>query len=157
MKRIILSSFLLLFSSLLLAADSMNQHLMEKTVKNMALKSEGEKGFVKFNFSNTQMYLISDVKHNRMRIIAPIVEYKKLTIKHLDAILESNFHKSLDARYAVSKGVLYSAYIHSLAELNEAQIKSAVQQVANLALSFGNEYSSGMLTYSEKRNESSKN
>lgn len=156
MKKILVSVLFLLFSSLSVAADLMNQSLMEKTIKNMALKSEGEKGFVKFNYSNTKMYLISDIKHNRMRIIAPIVEYKKLSLQHLDAILESNFHKSLDARYAVSKGVLYSAFIHPLSELSEAQIKSAVQQVANLALSFGKEYSSGMLTYGGKRNASIK-
>jgi len=156
MKNLLLTFLFFLFSGVSVAADLMNQNLMEKAVKNMASHSEGGKGLVKFKFSNTQMYLISDVKHNRMRIIAPIIEYKKLTIKHLDAILESNFHKSLDARYAVSKGVLYSAYIHSLAELNETQIKSAVQQVANLALSFGNEYSSGMLTYSGKSSVSNK-
>lgn len=155
MKKILLSLLFLLFSGLSVASDLMNQSLMEKTIKNMAPESEGEKGFVKFNFSKTQMYLISDIKHNRMRIIAPIIEYKKLSLKHLDAILESNFHKSLDARYAVSKGILYSAFIHPLAELNEAQIKSAVKQVANLALSFGKEYSSGTLTYAGKRNTSS--
>ncbi len=156
MKNIFLAVPFLFFSCLSIAADPMNQSLMEKTIKNMALKSEGEKGFVKFYYSNTQMYLISDVKHNRMRIIAPVVEYKKLSLQHLDAILESNFHKSLDARYAVSKGVLYSAFIHPLSELNEAQIKSVMQQVANLVLSFGKEYSSGMLTYIGKRNASVK-
>jgi hypothetical protein len=70
-----------------------------------------------------------------------------LTRQHLDAALESNFHKALDARYATSKGVLYSAYMHRLSELSELQLISAVEQVANLALTFGGEYSSGTLVY----------
>lgn len=147
MKRLLLAMPFFLFSSLCLGDVLMNQESMEKIVKDLALEYEGGKGVVEFSFSNVKMYLISDIKHNRMRIIAPIIDYKKLSRQHLRSVLESNFHKSLDARYAVSEDVLYSAYIHPLSELSESQIKSAVQQVANLALSFGKEYSSGMLTY----------
>ena len=129
---------------------------MEKIVKSMALNSKGEKGVVQFSYNKISMYLISDVKHDRMRVIAPIAEYKKLSREHLDAMLESNYHKSLDARYAVSDGVLYSAYIHPLSMLSEQQLRSAVQQVANLAKSFGNEYSSGSLTFGDKENRESK-
>ena len=125
----------------------MQQNIMEQIVKGMAQDSSGENGVVEFNFRNVKMYLVSDVKHNRMRIIAPIADYTKLERQHIDAVLQSNFHKALDARYAVSEGVLYSAYIHSMKELTKAQIESAVSQVANLALSFGGTYSSGELTY----------
>lgn len=48
---------------------------------------------------------------------------------------------------AISDGVLYSAYIHPLSDLSRPQLKSAVVQVANLALSFGTEYTSGVLTF----------
>ena len=151
MKKLLLVISLLLFSSLCVADSPMNQKFMEKIIKGMAQKHEGGKGFVDFNFNNVRMYLISDIKHNRMRIIAPITKYNEISSQSIEAALESNFHKSLDARYAVSKGVLYSAYIHSLSELHDYQIKSAVQQVANLAISFGKEYSSGVLTYGGER------
>jgi hypothetical protein len=128
----------------------MSQTSMERIVKSVVLDAKGEKGFVEFTVSEVQMYLISDVTHDRMRIIAPVAEYKKLTNKQLLAIMESNFHKALDARYAVSEGVLYSVFIHSLSDLNEGQIKSAVEQVANLALSFGTQYTSGVLDYGGK-------
>lgn len=150
MRKILLVISFFLFSGLCVGETLMNQESMEKIIKSLALKSEGGKGIVEFNFSNIKMYLMSDVKYDRMRIIAPIIKYKKLSLLQVDAVLESNFHKSLDARYAVSEGVLYSAYIHPLSELSENQIKTAVQQVANLALSFGEEYSSGMLTYGDK-------
>jgi hypothetical protein len=53
-------------------------------------------------------------------------------------------------QYAVSDNVLYSAYIHPLSELNRYQPESVEIQVANLALSFGKKYSSGVLTFSRK-------
>lgn len=149
MKRICLAISILMFSVVSVVAEPMNQDSMEKIIKDMALESRGEKGVVEFNFNNIRMYLISDVAHNRMRIIAPVEEYKNLTTEQLTAALAANFHRALDARYALSKGVLYSAYIHPLSELNDEQVKSAVKQVANLALSFGNEYTSGVLSYGE--------
>lgn len=127
--------------------QAMDQQAMERVVKTMATAAKGEKGFVEFTFNNQRMYLISDTSHDRMRIITPVAEYNKLTPTHLHAVLESNFHKALDARYAVSEGVLYAVFIHPLSALNAHQVKSAVHQVANLALSFGTEYSSGVLDF----------
>jgi hypothetical protein len=151
MKKLLLVIPLLFFSSTSIGGPGMNQESLEKIIKGMALSSIGKNGIVEFSYNNIKMYLISDIKHNRMRIISPVAEYKKLTRQHLDAVLESNFHKSLDARYALSDGVLYSAFIHPLSELSEIQIKSAVQQVANLAATFGKDYTSGSLTYGGKQ------
>ena len=134
-------------SNISIAETNMNQETLEKIIKAMSISSEGEKGAVRFSYSNVRMVLISDIKHDRMRIISRVAEYKDLQPTQIDAVMESNFHKSLDARYALSDGILYSAYIHPLSDLSENQIKSAVQQVANLALSYGREYTSGMLTY----------
>jgi hypothetical protein len=147
MKNLLLLISILAFSGISLGESMMNQKSMEHIAKGMAQSSKGENGFVEFSYSNVTLYLISDVEHDRMRIIAPIADYNKLTRQHLDAALESNFHKALDARYATSKGVLYSAYMHRLSELSESQLISAVGQVANLALTFGGEYSSGTLVY----------
>ncbi len=125
----------------------MNQPEMEAIVKNMANDAEGESGFVQFSYQNTQMVLISDTTHDRMRIIAAITDTDSLSQEQVDAILESNFHTALDARYASSDGILYAAYIHPLSYLHQAQIESAVIQVANLAQSFGSSYSSGQLSF----------
>lgn len=125
----------------------MNQNQMEKIVKEMAETSQGEQGVVEFKYNKLSLYLISDTVHDRMRIISPVIDYDQLSSEQLHDILESNYHKSLDARYALSDGVLYSTYIHPLSVLTEEQIESAVIQVANLAASFGKDYSSGVLTY----------
>ena len=93
------------------------------------------------------MALISDVKHDRMRIIASITEYSELTAEQKDAIMTSNFHRALDARYAVSNGVLYSAFIHPLSPLTQKQIEDVLKQVSTLALTFGSSYSAGGLSF----------
>jgi len=147
MKRLYPLVFALLFSGLAAADHGMKQERLEEIIKSMATSARGEQGVIKFEYNNVLMFLISDVTHNRMRIVAPIADYSDLTRAQLDAILESNYHKALDARYAVSEDVLYSAFIHPLTEMHEGQVRSAVSQVANLVLSFGADYSSGGLTF----------
>jgi hypothetical protein len=128
-------------------AANMSQTKMEDIVHSMATKAEGDKGYVKFEYQGVTMLLLSDVTHNRMRIIAPVAAYADLNENHKRAMLESNFHSSLDARYALSDGIVYTAYIHPLHELSEEQVRSAVKQVSALALSFGSEYTSGELSF----------
>jgi len=157
MKKIIFILPILLIVNMAHGASLMTQSAMEEIVKQTASASEGARGVVNFTYNNVRMALISDVKHDRMRIIAAVKKFKVLTPQQIEATLNSNFHKSLDARYALSKGVLYSAYIHPLSSLRKNQITSAMLQVSNLAKSFGNEYSSGVLRFGGKKKANNKN
>jgi hypothetical protein len=144
----IMSFCIVLMLSLISCSNTtMKQAQLEHIVKGMASESTGEKGAVEFLFNDTKMVLLSDIKHDRMRIITVVADYEHLDKSELDAILQSNFHLALDARYAVSHKQLYSAFIHPLSSLTEEQVKSAVVQVHNLARSFGNQYSSGVLSF----------
>ena len=62
-------------------------------------------------------------------------------------MLIANYHSSLDARYAVSQGIVYSAFLHPLSTLADDQLASALRQVAALATTFGSTYSSGELMF----------
>ena len=126
---------------------SMNQDTMEQYVKEHGDVVQHERGYVLFVYNTVQMALVSDVKHDRMRLISPIARYEEVDAEHRDAVMEANFHSALDARYAVSNGVLYSAYIHPVSPLTEAQLRSAMEQVGNLVLTYGDQYSSGALVY----------
>jgi len=137
----------MIFSGALSAMDIMDQKGMESHVKKIAQSAKGENGVVEFQYNNVAMYLISDSTHDRMRIVAPIMEYQKVTRHQLDKVMESNYHKALDARYAVSDGVLFSVYIHPLSSLTQKQLDSAVHQVSYLALTFGSDYTSGVLSF----------
>jgi len=143
-------AFILFLNNTIATASTMTQDEMEKiVVKNVAVITK-QKGYIVFMYKKVKMALISDVKHDRMRIIAPITEYPALTSKIKDAVMKSNFHMALDARYAVSNDVLYSAYIHPLAPLTKKELKSALNQVSTLALTFGSTYSSGELSFNGK-------
>ena len=127
----------------------MTRERMEAIVQSVGSELKGEPGAIEFVFLGVAMVCLSDVRHDRMRIIAPVVEASRLEGEQVARILEANFHTALDARYATSRGILYVAYIHPLGALTEPMVRSALEQVANLRLTFGSTYSSGVLRYGE--------
>ncbi|MEM0966010.1 MAG: hypothetical protein AAGJ81_07685 [Verrucomicrobiota bacterium] len=151
MKEKTLAFLTLLFgftTNLFSDVDSMTGERLEDLIRELA----GDevvvgKNWIEFEFRNLQLVCIYDEPHNRMRIISPITRYTEVTENEKDKMMESNFHSALDARYAVSGGVLYAAYIHPLRSLDSDDVLSAVYQVYSLRISFGSEYSSGILTF----------
>jgi hypothetical protein len=132
-----------------LAAEKgpMTQQRMEAFLRELAPGAEGVPGSLGFRVEGVAIECISDVAHDRMRLIAAIAPVSKLTAEQVARVLEANFHSALDARYATSGGYLYAAFIHPLSPLTERELRSAALQVANLARSFGTTYSSGELVY----------
>ena len=100
-----------------------------------------------FTYGGVQMIAVSDSNADRMRIIAPIVKQADIEPVQKDAMLEANYHSALDVRYAISNGIVWTAYIHPLSPLDEAQVLSALDQVRQSALSFGTSYSSTGLVF----------
>jgi hypothetical protein len=150
-QRIFIVAIFSLFSNMLLAQEidssAMSQEQLESIVKDFADNARGGGGTMEFVYNNVPMAMLSNAEFDRMRIIAPIVQYGELTRPEVDAALAANFHRALDARYALSNGVLYSVYIHPLSSMNEVQLRSAIFQVSNLALTFGEQFSSGVLDF----------
>ena len=72
---------------------------------------------------------------------------RRLTAEQRSLMLIANFHSALDARYATGRGVVYAAFLHPLSALTEAELHSALRQVAALARNFGTSCSSGELLY----------
>lgn len=90
---------------------------------------------------------LADPGADRMRLFAPVIEVSDMTDEQRQDVLDANFHTALDARYATAKGMLFAAYLHPLSTLTEADLRSAVDQVAVLARTFGTSYSSGLLEF----------
>lgn len=95
-----------------------------------------------FVVAEVAMALIVDEGADRMRIIAPIADASGYGVVELKALMEANYHSALDARYAISDGVVYAAFIHPLSPLTESELEAAVIQVVNLVRSFGSSFSS---------------
>ena len=125
----------------------MNQQGLGKVIRSMSSEVSGSGSQILFVYGGVKMACISDARHNRMRIIAPVTEIKNISAEQRDIMLEANFHLTLDARYAFSDGVLYAAFIHPLSSLHEQELSDAIKQVSQLVQNFGSSYSSGKLSY----------
>lgn len=129
----------------------MDQATMEQIIKDNAASHGGQAGLLEFEYHGVRMAAISDAANDRMRILSPVANYADVGREHLDAMMEANFHKTLDSRYAVTGGVLYAVFIHRLSILEQQDIEHAMDQVANLVLSYGSEFTSGDLTFNPRQ------
>ncbi|MEM6642543.1 MAG: hypothetical protein AAF616_06160 [Bacteroidota bacterium] len=103
---------------------------------------EESENTVQYEYDELTVYLIVDEVANRMRLISPIVEENKLADEDRSLLLSVNFDRALDAKYAISNGVLWSVYAHPLRELYRDQAVDAFKQVASLVFNYGTSYSS---------------
>jgi hypothetical protein len=97
--------------------------------------------------NEVQVLIVTDETADRMRAITPIAKADEVSPEDMQRILQANFDTALDARYAIAKDILWSAYIHPLTPLEKDQLNSGLGQVVNLAQSYGTLYSGGALQY----------
>jgi len=115
---------------------------MQKILYREVQDIEGELGRWQFNFQNRPMMILTDESANRMRIMSPVIEEGELKDGQEKKMLEANFDRALDAKYAIYQGVVWSVFTHPLSELTVEQFKDAMKQVAALADNFGTTYTS---------------
>ena len=128
-------------------AEGMSQDGLAEVIRSVDPNATGSGRVLEFSFGQVRMASVSDEVHSRMRIVAPVGPLAELTPAQVVAIMDANYHTTLDARYGSSEGVLYAAFIHPLAPLTVEQVRSAVRQVASLVKTFGTTFSSGELSY----------
>lgn len=116
-------------------------------------EEEGVTGLVvegdelRFVFDGVRMVCVVDRDVDRLRLVAPVARESALTVVQARILLQANFHRTADARYAISGGILFALFAHPFASLSEREVRSAVHQVAALVHNFGSSYSSGVLSY----------
>ena len=126
----------------------MNNHRLDTIIREHAGKLHEDKlGYWKFEYREHVLMVITDETHNRMRIITPVAEVDDLNDEIWLLCMSANFDHALDARYAVSGDLLWSAFIHPLKQLDDEQVIDAMDQVATLAANFGTTFSSGNLAF----------
>ncbi|MEM9446272.1 MAG: hypothetical protein AAGA18_13085 [Verrucomicrobiota bacterium] len=156
MKQFVFVLFIMASSlnSVYAESDPMSGKKLEDIVREFTEdKLEIENHVIKFMYKEVPLYCIYDESNDRMRIISPIKRYNQVTEEEKNSMMEANFHRALDARYASSGGVLYSAYIHPLSPLKKSDLLYGIYQVVSLFLTFGDEYSSSTLTFGDQGQE----
>ena len=120
---------------------------LTSAIESLVGEARAEGNVVEFSFEGVPVLCIHDAVHDRMRLVVPIARLEGAPPALLEVLLTANFHTTLDARYAVSEGVVHAAYLHPLSTLTAAQLESAIRQVVALARNYGTTYSSDALTF----------
>ena len=107
----------------------------------------GQEGVWNIMYKDIPMAIITSPPHDRMRIVSPIPNSTQADPSEMTEIMKANFDRALDARYALYQGRLWSVFLHPLSSLTEPELKSALNQVANLVKTYGSTYSSGRLYF----------
>jgi hypothetical protein len=104
---------------------------------------EGPAGAVRTQIDGVDVYLISETRRDRMRLIVRIAPVARLDPRLLPVLLEANFDRTLEARYAIAEGDLFAVFMHPISSLTPALLDSSIDQVLSLRRTFGTTYSGG--------------
>ena len=125
----------------------MNNIELKRLLANLVGHIGGEEGAWNIAYNDVPMVVLTSPTHDRMRIVSPIRENSTMESSQMKELLKANFDRALDARYAFFRGNLWSVYLHPLGSLSEAELVSALGQVANLVKNYGGTYSSSHLHF----------
>ncbi|MEM8677987.1 MAG: hypothetical protein AAGF97_01420 [Planctomycetota bacterium] len=127
--------------------EGMNNRRLQKLIEAVGTITDGQPGFWRFDFEGRELVAMTDENHNRVRVMTAVATESDLSDKEVRTLLDANFDRALDAKYATSQGILWSVFMHPFKELAEEQFFDAVSQVKTLADNFGTSYSSSNLLF----------
>lgn len=127
--------------------DAMSIDRIELIISRLDEEYQRQGNSIMFVYAERQILLVSDPEADRMRVMIPVNDAAALDEEELMRLMQANFDSALDARYAIAKGTLWSAFIHPLASLDDQEFLLGLGQVVNLANTFGGAYSSGLLMF----------
>ena len=125
----------------------MTNDRLDGLIRQTSKTVKGEAGYWQIKIGGRDVLVITDARHNRMRIMSPVAAQDQLDKAELIRLLEANFASALDSKYALRDQTLWSVFTHPLAELTDEQFLDCMAQVANLADNFGRSYASSNLTF----------
>ncbi len=102
---------------------------------------------LELTIADVPVLIVMDPTADRMRAMVPIRAASDMSAEELARVMQANFDTALDARYAIARGRLWSAFIHPLAALERDQLISGLGQTVNIALTYGESYSGGALSF----------
>jgi hypothetical protein len=108
---------------------------------------QGQPGFWRGMRDEVQLFVLCDDTHDRMRIMAPIGELEELKSDVLQLLLQANYDRALDAKYAMRGQEVWSVSVHPLATLAPDDFASFLDQVVRLVKNTGSTYASSDLVF----------
>ena len=125
----------------------MTTSAMGKLLDSYLTDLEGENGFWRGNRDEVPVFVFSDDEHDRMRLMAPIGVVEELDSELLHVLLQANYDRALDARYALRGNEVWAVAVHPLATLAPDDFASLIEQVVKLVQNTGTSYASSDLLF----------
>ena len=125
----------------------MTSESISKILDSYLTEVEGKVGFWRGTRDEVQLFVLSDDDHDRIRIMAPIGEVKDLEPDLLHVLLQANYDRALDARYAMRGKEVWSVSVHPLATLAPDDFSDFLDQVVRLVKNTGSTYASSDLVF----------
>lgn len=127
--------------------QGMNNQRLAELITKIDKSVQGKPGYWVVVVEGREVTIITDERADRMRIIVPITPTKNIDKDRLYRLMQANFDSALDARYSIANDILWAAFIHPLSGLGDEEFLSGLGQTVNLALTYGDSYSSGALVF----------
>jgi hypothetical protein len=120
---------------------------MEKLLGSYLEDLEGTPGFWRGRRGEVPVFVFCDDEHDRMRLMAPVGVAEDLDPDLLHVLLQANYDRALDARYAMRKNEIWSVVVHPLATLATDDLPSLFEQVVLLVQNTGSTFASTELVF----------
>jgi len=120
---------------------------ISKLLESYLSDLEGHPGFWRGIREQVPVYAFSDDKNDRMRLMAPIGELRELDPQVLKVLLQANYDRALDAKYALRGNEVWAVAVHPLATLAPDDFASFINQVVKLVKNTGSTYASSDLVF----------
>ncbi len=115
----------------------MTPERIAKILGKKDVKLRGDSGRWQFIHEGMQVFLLTDLQNNRMRLMSPLAKLDLLRQDPnfdesdlLQKMLKANYLASGDVRLCVNKNVIWAAFLHPLDSLTERDLVSALGQLA---------------------------
>ncbi|QDT96697.1 type III secretion system chaperone family protein [Gimesia aquarii] len=129
---------------------ALNAQSISELIDEVCTLVEAGEGCWKVEYGKRILFLIVDADHDRVRIMTPILKEEDLEEDDLWDVMEANFDRSLDARYAIGDGLLWSVFLHPLTDLSRNLFLDGLDQVVTLANNFGGSFCSSDVIFSSE-------
>ena len=125
----------------------MTQGTLGQLLERLLEDKEGSEGFWHGQRSGVTVYVVADEEHDRMRIMSPIGEMRQPDAGFLSILLQANFDRALDAKYALRHKEVWSVFMHPMSTLVPDDLGTFLDQVARLVQNTGTTYASSELVF----------
>ncbi len=120
---------------------------LDRFIREYTDEVEGGAGRWAFKIEGVAVMVLADQAADRMRIMTPVASVADFEDGEYERLMEANYDRALDARYAISGGLLWSAFIHPMSSLSHEQFDDGLVQVVLLSANFGTTYASSDMVF----------